>query len=54
MSFSSAKSICYTIKKMLLGIQYSLNLLQIFSNVSIMYYKHCCVCLPNILNIDLI
>jgi len=37
MSFSSAKNIRYTTKKMFLGIQYSLDLFQTFSSVSIMY-----------------
>jgi hypothetical protein len=32
MSFSSAKSSCYTAKEMLLSIQYSLNLFQTFLN----------------------
>jgi hypothetical protein len=53
MSFSNIKSTCYTTKKMFLGIQYSLNLFQTFSSVSIQYEKHCCIHLPNILNIDL-
>jgi len=35
MSFSSAKNIQYIIKKMFLGIQYSLDLFQTFSSVSI-------------------
>jgi hypothetical protein len=37
MSYSSAKSSCYTTKKMFLGIQYSLGLFQKNSSVSIMY-----------------
>jgi len=37
MNFSSAKSVHCIVKKMLVDIQYSLNLLQTFSNVSIMY-----------------
>jgi hypothetical protein len=53
MSFSNIKSTCYTTKKMFLGIQYSLNLFQTFSSVSIQYEKYCCIHLPNILNIDL-
>ncbi len=54
MSFLSVKNTCYTTKKMFLGIQYSLDLFQTFSSVSIMYQKHCCICLLNILNIYLI
>jgi hypothetical protein len=53
MSFSSVKHIHYIAKKMFLGIRYSLDLLQTFSSVSIMYWKHCCIRLPNILKIDL-
>jgi len=37
MSFSNVKNSCYTVKKMLLGIQYSLDLFQAFLGVSIMY-----------------
>jgi hypothetical protein len=39
MSFSSVKNTCYIAKKMLLGIQYSFDLFQTLSNVSIMYKK---------------
>jgi hypothetical protein len=53
MSCSNAKSIRYIAKTMFLDIWYSLNLFQTFSSVSIMYYKHFCIHLPNILNIDL-
>jgi hypothetical protein len=37
MRFSTVKNTCYTIKKMCLSIQYSLDLFQTFSSVSIMY-----------------
>jgi hypothetical protein len=37
MSFSTAKNTPYPIKKIFLGIQYSLNLFQTFSSVSIIY-----------------
>jgi len=37
MSFSSVKRTCYIIKKILLGIQYSLDLFKTFSSVSIFY-----------------
>jgi hypothetical protein len=37
MNFSTIKNTRYTAKKMFLGIQYSLDLFQTFSNVSIMY-----------------
>jgi hypothetical protein len=53
MSFSNVKNIHYTAKKRFLDFQYSLDLFQKISSVSIMYYKHCCINLPNILNIDL-
>jgi hypothetical protein len=37
MSFSNAKNTPYPIRKMSLGIQYSLNLFQTFSSVLIIY-----------------
>jgi hypothetical protein len=37
MSFSSVKNSCYNTKKMFLGIQYSLDLFQKISSVSIIY-----------------
>jgi hypothetical protein len=37
MSFSNVKNTCYIAKKMFLGIQYSLDLFQTFSSVSIPY-----------------
>jgi hypothetical protein len=37
MSFLGVKNTRYTIKKILLGIQYSLDLLKTFSSVSIIY-----------------
>jgi hypothetical protein len=37
MSFSSVNNICYITKNVKLGIQYSLDLFQKKSNVSIMY-----------------
>jgi hypothetical protein len=40
MSFTNVKNIHYTVKKMFLDIQYSLDLFQKISSVSKIYYKH--------------